>query len=137
MSTVKLAFYKYTGDAYDRLIKLFTRSKYSHCELIVEGISYSSSPQDGGVRAKEIHFKSDRWDIIDVPGDPKEIVHWFSEHHGQKYDWFGAIKTVFPLSPNYGSKWFCSEACAAALQLKREKWFDPGDLAEYFGLPRK
>lgn len=137
MSKVKIAFRKNSDGIYTQAICFFTRSKYHHCELIVDGISYSSSQKDGGVRAKKITFVPDRWDIVEIDADPRKVVHWFIDHNGQKYDWFGAFKIALPFLPNYGSKWFCSEACAAALDLKNPKWYTPGDLAEHFGLKRK
>jgi len=49
---IRLTLYKAPGDTYDRFIRLWTRSPYSHCELVLpDGRFVTSSPQDGGVRA--------------------------------------------------------------------------------------
>ena len=45
----KLAFYKAKGNWIDFLVRVFTNSPYSHCELVINKDWYSSSPRDGGV----------------------------------------------------------------------------------------
>ena len=59
---VVLAFYKGKGDWLDWLIRLFTRSQYSHVEYVQDSTAmddqgrhecWSSSFRDGGVRANE------------------------------------------------------------------------------------
>ena len=49
----KIAFYKAKGNIIDKSIRLWTRSKYSHCEIVIGENWYSSSPRDKGVRAKQ------------------------------------------------------------------------------------
>ena len=41
-------------------------TKYSHSEIYIDGICYSSSVRDGGVRSKVIDLNSGKWDIVDL-----------------------------------------------------------------------
>jgi hypothetical protein len=52
--TVKLALYKGRGGIANAVIRWWTGSIYSHCELVVDGLCYSSSVMDKGVRRKQI-----------------------------------------------------------------------------------
>lgn len=56
MSGVQIAFYRgpprrWLHKLSHWLICLFTLSRYSHCELVIDGVCWSSSARDGGVRA--------------------------------------------------------------------------------------
>ena len=52
---MRVAFYKGEGNFFDKLIRWWTKSSYSHCELIFsDGIFFSADPRDGGVRYKNI-----------------------------------------------------------------------------------
>ena len=68
---MQAAFYKATRPGlqgiYSRAVRWIDRGPYSHCELVVDGVAYSSSLMDGGVRGKVIQFKPEHWDFIDLP----------------------------------------------------------------------
>lgn len=125
-----LALYKAPGTFYDKLVRVATASRYSHCELVIDGICYSSSPRDGGVRSKRIQLGRDAWEMIPVYGNSCLAMEWFAQHEGAAYDLFGAIRTVVPFSWNSASRWFCSEACAAMLQLENPGTYTPASLAQ-------
>lgn len=132
---MKLAMYR--GPAEDPLHKfghavvtLFTASEYSHCELVIDGVSWSASSRDGGVRGKSINLDSGRWDQFAVEGDEAKALEWFKEHRGARYDWAGVLRFGIPLLPRRRDQWFCSEACAAALGLSRPYTFTPQDLLD-------
>lgn len=109
-----------------------TLSRYSHCELVIEGICYSASARDGGVRAKRIDLNSGRWDVIEINGDDAFALEWFRSHIGAEYDWTGALRFLFPILRHRRGLWFCSEACAAALGLPSPWRWTPGGLARHF-----
>lgn len=132
---MRAAFYKGTrpgiAGLYNRAVRLWTRSPYSHVELIFsDGMAASSSFADGGVRLKAIDFSADRWDFIDLPGEDEEYARrWFNAHVGQPYDLLGNLHFVlFPIA-GLRRAWFCSEAAAAALGLPDPYRFDPATLA--------
>lgn len=125
---MKLALYKGSGNFYDKLIRTVTRSKYSHCELVIDGLCYSSSPRDGGVRMKYIDLTDGKWDVIDVPGEQIWALDWFINNIGRKYDWLGAITSVLPFSLGSKDKFFCSEACAIMMGLDNPQHRKPHTL---------
>lgn len=108
----------------------FTGSRYSHCELFIDGRAYSASARDGGVRAKVIDFTSGRWDLLPIQGDEAAAVAWFMEHDGAAYDWAGVLRFALPFLPQRRGQWFCSEACAAALGMPGAADLSPQTLME-------
>ena len=109
-------------------IKFWTRSNYSHCELWINGICYSSSPRDGGVRGKQINIYSGHWDVFTIDGDVEYTQKWFHDRLGKRYDWAGVSRFVFPWLPNVKNRWFCSEAIAESLQLADPAKYSPETL---------
>jgi hypothetical protein len=132
---VKLALYKGPGKtllhkALHNIICRVTQSQYSHCELVIGGVCYTSSNRDGGVRAKAMTLNAGQWDVYEIEGDEAKALKWFQEHMGQGYDWFGTLKFIFPFIPNGKKTWFCSEACAAALGVADPGMVSPQDLLD-------
>jgi len=128
------AFYKGTRPGLqgiaNRAIRFVDRGEYSHCELIFsDGISASSSLMDGGVRFKEIHFKPEHWDFVDLPEDETAARRWFTIHAGQKYDIWGDARFIIGLARHSNDRWFCSEAMAEALGIPESWRFGPNGLA--------
>ena len=77
----------YRGNWFDKTIGLFER--YSHVEIQMNNVCWSSSPRDGGFRAKVIDIYSGKWDIIQItaPVDLDSFLMKCTELHGAKYDW--------------------------------------------------
>lgn len=128
---MRLALYKAPGTLFDKLIRVATRSAYSHCEIVIDGACYSSSVRDGGVRRAFINVDSGHWDVIDIPGDPARVLDWFSRNDGARYDWLGLARCVIPFFPHAANRWFCSEACGAALGLDASR-ISPQNLFERY-----
>jgi len=132
---MRIAFYKGTDPGVlglaDRFVRWFMRGKYSHVELVFsDGVSASSSGADGGVRFKTIDLTPDDWDVFTLHGpDESTTRQWFTDHHGQPYDWLGDFGFVWRPTPTEKGKWFCSEAVAAALGFPEPWRFDPNALA--------
>ena len=131
---MELAFYKGKGTFYDFLVRVFTFSKYSHCELVIDGICWSASPRDDGVRGTKIDLSSGNWDVIDLPEKYSKHKSLLSikQHEGMEYDLLGAIRSAVPFGINQKDKWFCSEACAAALGLDNPHRYTPVGLFKLF-----
>lgn len=131
---MKLAFYKGRTRLFDRLVQWWTRSPYSHCELVFgilpngQAECATSSKMDGGIRIKLMELNPGRWDLVDIPwADEGAARDWFQLHLGEGYDVQGLLGFIAPISGR-GSKWFCSEACAAALGYPDSWRFSPGIL---------
>ena len=126
---VKVAFYKGRKRFFNRAVAWWTRGPYSHCELIVDGKSYSSSFLDGGVRVKEIDYDPDHWDIVELPwADAACAVDWYQKHMGLGYDVVGLIGFVARRVEDDRNRYFCSEAVASSLGYEDAWRFDPNTL---------
>ena len=154
---VYLAFYKHKRNwrkesvkaLADSVTRFFTKGDYSHCELVIERMvftsgnhyehdtvfdCYSSSVQDGGVRCKQIDVSdSTKWDLIPLDDVTEaQIKAYFNRTSGKKYDWWGAIGIVLGVKQKR-SKYFCSEWCFNAIYNSEEGWrFSPNQLASIF-----
>lgn len=98
-------------------VRIWTRSRWSHAELVIDGVCFSSSPRDGGVRSKVIDLSSGRWDVFQVAADEAQALRWFGEHVGNRYDWAGIWRFVVPFLPHARNRWFCFESVGSALGL--------------------
>jgi hypothetical protein len=132
---LKAAFYRGTrpgmAGLYNRAVRWWTKSPYSHIELVFsDGLAGSASFADGGVRLKQIEFSPERWDFIELPAHLEPAARaWFEQHSGAGYDLLGNLQFILALFGNSRERWFCSEACAAALGLPEPWRYDPGTLA--------
>jgi len=132
---MKAAFYKGTrpglAGIYSRVVRWWTKSPYSHVELVLAtGLAWSSSFEDGGVRAKLIDFNPARWDLVDLPPALEHAaVAWFEAHRGAGYDLVGNLQFVISPIQHSRGRWFCSEAIAAALGIPDPWRYSPGTLA--------
>ena len=128
----QLALYKGKGLIGNAAIRWWTNSIYSHCELVVDGVCYSSSLMDGGVRSKQIDLKPEHWDLIDLPEhfDALILAH-FERTKGLPYGWLDLIRAqAFNTAANEAGADFCSEWCAAAIGLPNATIFSPRTLGE-------
>lgn len=133
--TFRAAFYRGTrpgiAGAYSYLVRAWTDSSYSHVELVFsDGWAGSSSFSDGGVRLKRIDFDPANWDFVELPAALEHAARaWFATYKGEKYDLLGNLQFILAPFGEDGRRWFCSEACAAALGLFEPWRYDPPTLA--------
>ena len=121
---IYIAFAK-DGVAFGEFIKLWTLGKYAHCEIVVDGVSLSSTSKEGYVRAKNIDYDKnpDKWDVYQILGlknDADErILKFFNRTEYMRYDYLGVILShLIPfLHIHNSNEYFCSEWCAEALDL--------------------
>ena len=123
-------------------IRFFSRSIYSHVELVANGaMPVSSSEQDKGVRwAPWISGNPEKWDryeVIDVTNEEDLVVwKWCHLQIGKKYDWRGIFQYAFPHIRNKSGdldRWYCSEFVQAAIaqirpELKKHVPKSPGNM---------
>ena len=119
-------------------IRDFSFTKYSHTEIFIDGIAYSSSVRDGGVRSKIINLHSGKWDWIDITDDlGKEGADYaldvFNIKKGRKYDWFGALGFGIPFLKQDKTKEYCFEINAEMLGLQKPHKYTPNRLIKIFG----
>lgn len=116
------------------LIRLRTLSKYSHAELLIDGICYSSSSMDGGVRAKSIDITSGKWDVIciDVTNEVKQqVLIWFKQNNEKNYDWGNVLRYVIPFYPQRKDQYVCFEAIGEAFGFAGAYKLTANDLYEW------
>lgn len=101
-------------------IRLWTWSKWSHAELLIDGTCWSASARDGGVRRKFIDVHSGRWDLVTLPLTEEEANRawgWFIKHEGDGYDYLNIARFVLAPLGHERNKWVCFEAIGSALGL--------------------
>ncbi|WP_319533439.1 hypothetical protein [uncultured Cohaesibacter sp.] len=133
---ITLAFYRGRGRLFDRFVRLWTRSAYSHVELVERVVGYgetatawSSSPRDGGVRSKAITFTADKWELVPVDWAPTDAPGRISLDAGAKYDWLGILLSqILPIQWHSDDRWFCSEIIADVLDFPDPHTISPGEL---------
>lgn len=133
MGLIYLAAYKGKGKLFNRLIRLWTRSRYSHCELVMpDGRWLSASAMDGGVREKHIELNLEHWDLFPLPwASEARIEDVFARHWGKGYDWLGVfLSQLLPVAIDDRQRMFCSEFCAAALGFQDGQRFSPALLVD-------
>lgn len=113
-------------------IRLWTWSRYSHAELVIGGMCYSSSSRDGGVRKRQIDLNSGRWDVVPILGaDATAALIWFYAHEGQHYDWANIARFVMPFLPQNADQWVCFEAIGSMLNLAATHKLTANDLHDW------
>ena len=135
---IKVAFYKGEGNWKNKVIRWWTKSPYSHAELILpDGTTWVSiSPMlTSTVSERNIDTVKNLndWDILSFELSWREPVRdyqlgqlysFIEETKGAKYDWLGMILSqMCPYLIKHRDKWYCSEWIAHALVKARVvKW---------------
>jgi hypothetical protein len=118
---MKLAFYKGKAGLFDRLIRWWTKSPYSHVELLFDDGQMIAARDSTGVTIIQVaSLDLNEWDVVrfDLSIDRMLAIHvWCITEIGCKYDWLGLFYSqVLRIPRSHPRKWFCSEFCVAALQ---------------------
>ena len=126
-----------------KIIKKWTNSIYSHCELFITGLSYSSSIPDGGVRAKtiaEVYKHPENWSFIELPWiDVQRILKIYEFYEltkNKKYGWGGLILGQFFNIRIDARGYLCSEWVIAAIYYSlgitvNAQQYSPEDVKNY------
>lgn len=136
---MKLALYKGKGLPGNAITRFWTKSIYSHCELVIDGHCYSASFMDGGVRKKRINLNSGRWDVFDIPwADEEHALDFFEKTQGSKYDWLGIFGSqMLNRRSQHDHRFFCSEWVGDAVKIPTPEIHSPhtiGLLCEYLNM---
>ena len=129
---VSLALYVGKGKIGNWAIRKWTGRQESHCELVVDGLAYSSSIQDKGVRAKYIEWNPSHWRFIPIPWASKEqVISHYEKTKDNKYAFFSLLTSqIFNRNVDDDGADFCSEWCSRALGLPNPNTYSPGTLAD-------
>lgn len=119
---MKLAFYKAKhGTIVDKLVAAVIDSEYSHVELVFsDGICFSASPRDKGVRFKQIDINNGKWDLyrIEKPFYEDLLIKQVEKFEDQPYDTLGAIGSGIGVPLYAANKKFCSLIIACIFKLE-------------------
>ena len=126
MNDIAVAFYKGEGLRRDRFVRWWTRSQYSHVELVMPNGTMAGirPPEDPIVRRRSLlGIKEDDWDFIEISVTEKQLrkIRKFIEStKGQGYDWLGMIAShLTPCKVKLPNKWYCSEWVLYALTVSK------------------
>jgi hypothetical protein len=122
---IKVAFYKAHGDYINKIVRWWTKSKYSHAELILpDGITWIGiSPFKGSMlKAKhKKHYSELEWDFIELKITEEQLMvinEFYDSTKGARYDWVGmTLSQCLPFHVKQKGKWYCSEWIAYALRI--------------------
>ena len=129
--SVQLAMYKAHGNWLNSLICWWTGSQYSHCELVIHGVCFSSSVRDGGVRGKCMALPAGSWDVIPIPwADADSVTQWFADHERDRYGWLDLLTGQLLGMQRDHRGVFCSEDCAKALGMRSATRMSPQALLD-------
>jgi len=103
-------------------VQIWTKSKYYHVEIIIDGIWYSSRT-DHGLRPLKLKPLSKAYDYytIDTEISNKSLCNFkrfVKSNENTGYDWLGILLAQFlPFTIDNKDKWFCSEVVTKILQI--------------------
>lgn len=125
---MKIHFYKArNGKLEDEIVGIV--SIFSHVELEIDGVFYSSSNRDGGVRSKIIDTSNKKkWVSFEVKNkiDKNRCLNYFKSVEGQKYDWLNIFfSQIIKLNIQSSNKQICSEFVGNCLQLDNAYKYSP------------
>jgi hypothetical protein len=112
----------------------WTRSPYSHVEVVIDGLCYSSSMRDGGVRSKRIDLDQPHWRVIPIAWrDPAAALRMWGLYEGEPYGYGDLLAQHVLRLPVDDPGLLCSELCALMLGLPEStaRGMSPGQLVEY------
>lgn len=122
--TIRIAFFK--GDKQEwhhRFIRWWTRSPYSHAEIVLDDgetwVSISPFLFTRVAARVRTHVPEDEWDYLEFRVTPEELhalKDFISETTGDGYDWTGMlISQILPFIVKGKGRWYCSSWIAHAL----------------------
>lgn len=126
MHELTIAFYKGDGILRDKFIRWWTRSSYSHVEIIMPDGTMAgiNPPKYPRVRVKSsLDLNSKEWDFIKILVSKKQVTaikKFIDSTIGQGYDWLGMILShITPFKVRVPNKWYCSEWILYALSVAK------------------
>ena len=125
---MKIHFYKArNGKLGDKIVGI--ASIFSHVELEIDGVFYSSSNRDGGVRSKIIDISNKKkWVSFELKNniDKNICLNYFKSVKEQKYDWLNIFfSQIIKLNIQSSNKQICSEFVGNCLQLDNAYKYSP------------
>lgn len=117
---MEIAFRKNAPGLFPKLIRWWTSSPYSHCEVIFSnGFTFSADIEEFKTRFKSVSHNPDEWDIIKIPIEriiEYKVYDFCLNEENCLYDIIGIFfSQIIPISFENPWWWFCSENAVACL----------------------
>ena len=123
----RIGFYKGSDSWYEKLVRWWTKSPYTHAELVMpDGRTWISiRPHETDIpsqilKKEKTAYRTELWDFIDLEITPEQrevILEFYEETKGCKYDWVGMIIShLSSFKVKRKGRWYCSEWIAYALR---------------------
>lgn len=127
---VTIAFYKGKGSWQDKLIRLFTIGKYSHCEVAIYHTERFGCKTWGDYSVDRWrNNNTDDWDFVEILMSVKQVRDFYSKTKGRKYDWKAILLSqILPFRLHNKDEYICSEWCAELLGLDEPHRYSPNSL---------
>jgi hypothetical protein len=122
---ISVAFYKGKGDWKNKIIRWWTKSPYSHAELVLPDkktwISISPLLTSKVQSRFKPNYCEEKWDFVEIDITQQQlnvITEFYNFTKGCGYDWIGMLSSQFlPYTIKRKGKWYCSEWIAYALRI--------------------
>jgi len=122
---IKVAFYKGKGNCLNGIVRWWTKSIYSHVELVLPDgktwIGISPFLKSKVSSRQKLIILHDEWDFITLNITQEQhdiIMEFFEDTEDQGYDWIGMLLSQFlPCKIKHKRKWYCSEWIAYAFRI--------------------
>lgn len=114
-----ILFYKSNHKWWSRLIRWWTSSKYSHCELY-NGSELIGISTEQAVRKKKQLIDDNKWDTYKIKDNFNQDLfnEFFNKTQGSKYDWKGILYSqIFNRKQHNEGSYTCSEWVMEALDI--------------------
>ena len=140
---VYIGLYKGKGTLINKIVRWWTKSQYSHAELILDDkqtwIGISPFIKSQVTDRKNVEYNPDKWDFYKIPVTEEQytaILDFYDITKGATYDWAGMLLSQFlSFRIKQKHKWYCSEWILYALRIscvvdwKIIRIFDQSDLS--------
>ena len=122
---IKVAFYCGKGTWVNKIIRWWTKSPYSHAELIMpDNETWIGISPFKASRLEQKHnpdYVVCDWNFLELEVTSEQlgvIKEFYESTRGSKYDWVGMLLSQFlPYHIKRKNKWYCSEWIAYALRI--------------------
>jgi len=122
---ISIAFYKGEGNIFNKIVRKWTGSVYSHAELILADgrtwISITPFIKSKIYSKKDPEYNENEWDFVELSVTPEQhsiIERFYLLTEGCRYDWVGMLLSQFlPFKIKSQGRWYCSEWIAYALRI--------------------
>ena len=122
---IKVAFYKGGEGWQHKIIRWWTKSIYSHAELVMPDnftwISISPFLESKVSKRLKTDFDLEKWDFVTIDITEEQhtsLMEFYENTKDNVYDWWGMLLSQFtPFKVKSKNKWYCSEWITNALVL--------------------